>query len=158
MPVALAEARLGVGAGLGAELDAVLTDTAGGTSFSAALEAWSARNPSRDVQLLVVALVVGLEVGGQRARVLEEVAESIRDRMALRRDADRQATQARLSAWVVALAPVGFAAAAFASNPEALRFLVATPLGWVCLVAGLGLDGLGAWWMRALGRRATWLS
>jgi tight adherence protein B len=99
-----------------------------------------------------------MELGGQTARLLEDVAESIRDRRALQRDADRQATQARLSAWVVALAPVGFAVIAYASNPEALRFLTTSTVGWACLAAGLGLDGLGAWWMRALGRRATWSS
>jgi tight adherence protein B len=158
MPVALAEAGAGVAGRLGLQLDLVLADTAAGMSFTAALEAWSQRDGSRDVGLVVVALVLGLEVGGQRARVLEEVAEAIRERRALRQDADRQATQARLSAWVVALAPLGFAAVAFLSNPEAARFLVATPPGWVCLALGLSLDGLGAWWMRGLGRRATWSS
>ncbi|MCU1345143.1 MAG: hypothetical protein JWL70_1409 [Acidimicrobiia bacterium] len=156
--VALSDARASAGARLGRELDTVLADIAAGMSFPAALEAWGTRDGSREAQLVVVALVVGMEVGGQRARVLEEVAEAIRERHALQRDADRQATQARLSAWVVALAPVAFAVVAFLSNPAAARFLVASPPGWLCLGGGLVLDGAGAYWMRALGRRATWLS
>jgi len=158
LSVALSEARVGAGSRLGREIDAVLADTASGVSFSAALEAWSRRQSSREVHLLVMALTVGMEVGGARAQVLEEVAEAIRERHGLVRDAERQATQARLSAWVVALAPLGFAAVAFLSNPRAARFLVGTPLGGICLAAGLGLDAVGAWWMRALGRRAAWLS
>jgi tight adherence protein B len=158
MPVALAEARGGAEPRLGRHLDLVLAELAAGASFASALEAWGGRDGDRDVQLVVVALVVGMEVGGQRARVLEEVAEALRERRALQREADRQATAARLSAWVVALAPVGFAAVAFLSNPAAARFLLASPAGWVCLAAGLALDGLGAWWMRILGRRATWSS
>ena len=158
MPVALAEARSGAGPLLGKDLDLVLAETASGVAFSAALEGWAQRQSAREVQLLVVALVVGMEVGGQRAQVLEEVAEALRERRALTRDADRQATQARLSAWVVALAPLVFAVVAFVSNPEAARFLVTTPMGLACLGAGLALDGVGACWMRALGRRATWLS
>ena len=33
-------------------------------------------------------------------------------------------------------------------DPHALHALVATPTGHVCLVAGLTLEVLGAWWMR----------
>jgi tight adherence protein B len=139
------------------DLDVVLADTAAGASFAVALEDWARRRASRDVQLVVVALVLGMQVGGERAHVLEEVAEAIRERQSLQQSAARQATQARLSAWVVALAPLAFAAVAFVSNPRAAWFLVASPAGWVCLSLGLLLDGAGAWWMRSLGRRAAWL-
>jgi Flp pilus assembly protein TadB len=69
---------------------------------------------------------------------------------------ERQATQARLSAWVVGGAPLGFTIVALVANPSAARFLFTTTAGWVCLGAGLSLDAAGAWWMRVLGRRATW--
>ena len=36
------------------------------------------------------------------------------------------------------------------TDPGSLGVLVTSPLGWVCLLAGIGLDGIGFWWMRRL--------
>jgi tight adherence protein B len=43
-------------------------------------------------------------------------------------------------------------AAGLGADP--LRVLLSTPLGLVCLVLGLGLDGLGVLWTGRLVRRA----
>ena len=50
----------------------------------------------------------------------------------------------------VAAAPVAFLAVFGLTDPGSLGVLVTSPLGWVCLLAGIGLDGIGFWWMRRL--------
>jgi tight adherence protein B len=57
------------------------------------------------------------------------------------------ATQARASAWLLAVAPIGFAALMSTVEPRAVGFLVATPIGWACLATGIALDVVGAVWM-----------
>jgi Flp pilus assembly protein TadB len=42
------------------------------------------------------------------------------------------------------------------TDGAAAGFLLGTPAGWVCLVAGAGLDAAGAWWMVRLSRSDGW--
>ncbi|HEU5083238.1 MAG TPA: hypothetical protein VFU14_07865, partial [Acidimicrobiales bacterium] len=64
------------------------------------------------------------------------------------------ATQGKASAAVLTLAPLGFAFLLTSLDPSAGRFLLGTPVGWLCIAVGLTLDAVGAWWMAALVRRA----
>ena len=57
------------------------------------------------------------------------------------------ATQARASAGVLGIAPVVFTALVSAIEPGTVRFLTTTPVGLLCLVAGLVLEAAGALWM-----------
>jgi Flp pilus assembly protein TadB len=72
------------------------------------------------------------------------VAESIRDELEVADEARALATQARASAAVVALAPVGFAV--FVAPVRAGGFL-GSGAGILIMVVGLLLDALGLWWM-----------
>ena len=106
--------------------------------------------PGSGAALTRAVLRIGLEAGGELARAVEEVAATLRHRVAGRQETKALAAQARLSAMVVALAPPVFTLLAGATDPAILQFLLGTPAGWACLVAGLGLDLVGALWMRRI--------
>ena len=125
-------------------------------SLPDALDSW-ARRPDLSRQLTVAALSLGRSTGGNRARALEGVARTIRERQALGDEVRVQSAQARLSAIVVGAAPVGFAVLACITDHRTARFLFMTPAGWLCTLAALTLNAVGAWWMAGLVRRATWL-
>ena len=92
-------------------------------------------------------------VGSVGRAVLDGVAASLRERVALEREVAALSSQARASAIVLVVAPVVFAAAASMVDRRILDLLVGQPIGWVCLGVGLGLDALGAVWMsRLIGR------
>ena len=120
-----------------------------------ALDTW-ARRPDLSRQLTVAALSLGRSTGGNRARALEGVARTIRERQALSDEVRVQSAQARLSAIVVGAAPVGFAVLASVTDHRTARFLFTTAAGWLCTLAALTLNVVGAWWMAVLVRRATW--
>ena len=92
-------------------------------------------------------------MGGTQARCLDAAAASLRERASLEREVRALTSQARASAGVMVLAPLGFALFSCATNPRVAQVLIATPLGWACVVGGLVLDGAGAGWMVRLARR-----
>lgn len=126
-----------------------------GLSLRQALDAVVDEEPVPAVRLAAAALLVGSETGAAPARAVEGVAATLRDRAALEREAAAHAAQARASAAVLVLAPVGFALFAVAADPKVGDFLFRSPMGWVCLVLGVGFDGLGAWWMARIVKAAS---
>jgi tight adherence protein B len=86
------------------------------------------------------------------ARAVDAVAATLRERREVQGEVVALATQARTSAGLLVVAPLGFAALVSTIEPGAVEFLVGTPLGWACLAGGLGLDALGAVWMQRIVR------
>jgi tight adherence protein B len=132
----------------------VADDVAQGRAFVAALEDWSRTEGSQEARLVVAALTLGVDVGGGRARAVDSVAASLRDRASLAAEIRAQGAQARLSAWVISAAPLVFVGISAATDARIRHVLTRTPLGWACVVVGLSLDALGALWMRHMARAA----
>jgi tight adherence protein B len=107
------------------------------------------------VRLTAAALGLGVEAGGEVARSVDRVAATLRERRELQAEAHSLATQARASATVLGLAPLGFTALVSSVEPGVVRVLVASPVGWLCLGGGLALDAAGLTWMSRIVRRAT---
>lgn len=125
-----------------------------GASLEHALQVVGDLHPVPAVRLALTALAVGTETGGAPARAVEGVAATLRDRAALEREAEAQSSQARASAMVLVLAPVVFGFFAVSTDPRVADFLFQSWAGWLCLGVGLGLDGVGWWWMRSITRSA----
>lgn len=136
---------------LGHDLRAVTGEVAAGVPLATALEGWGRRRPLPGVRLTVSALALGVETGGAHARALDGVAATVRARAAVAGEVRALSAQARLSALVIVLAPLGFAALAAATDERTAGFLT-TPLGLACLAGGLTLDAVAGLWMHRLSR------
>lgn len=152
---ALGEAGAGAPPGLQADLARVVSDSERGDGLVAALDAWAARRPLRGVALAATALTLGLEAGGAQARAVDGVAATMRQRARADAEAKALGAQARLSAGVIAVAPVAFAGLAAVLDPRTAEFLFRTGTGALFIAAGLTLDLLGAVWMARLARVAA---
>ena len=130
----------------------VLRRVAHGEPLTDALEWWAADRGDDAVRAVAGALAVAGTTGGGAADALEGLARSLRDQQGARAEAASLSAQARMSALVVGLAPFAYLLFSSAVDPGAARVLVATPVGRVCLVLGIGLDALGALWMRRIVR------
>lgn len=135
---------------LGAELRRAMTEVSGGSSLEESLLALQARRPEPGVRLAVTAVLLGAEAGGAHARALEGVAASVRAQLGVAGEVRALGSQARLSALVIALAPLGFAGLAVGTDRTSATFLLRTPIGLSCLLLGLALDAVGGWWMHRL--------
>lgn len=146
----IAEAAASVRGQVEADVRQVGVDVGRGRTLTAALEQWATRRPRASVALAVGALALAADTGGPPARVIEEIGDALRQRLQVEAEARAMGAQARLSAVVVGLAPIGFALLASATDPKNAHVLFGTPLGLCCVVVGLGLDVVGAVWMQRI--------
>ena len=114
---------------------------------------WAVGSRPRDTparRLVGAAVDLGAETGGATGQVLDGVADTLRERLALEREVAALSSQARASAALLVVAPVVFAVLAAAADPRVGAVLTGQPVGWACVAAGLLLDALGALWMRRM--------
>lgn len=137
-------------AALSGEVAVLHRDLASGVSLGDALGRWAARSSSRGVPMVVSVLRLGHGLGGSLAGALDDCASALRNHLEVRDEIRALTSQARASAWSVALLPVGAAGLLAAVDPGVGRVLVETPLGAVCIVGALVLDGVAVWWMSRL--------
>jgi tight adherence protein B len=123
-----------------------------GAAFSDALRAWAQERRAVGVDVAAGALALSASVGGPAADALEGLASSLRARLSVIAEARALSAQARYSAWVIGLAPVGYLVVTTAVDSRSVHVLVGTGAGRMCVVLGLGLEVLGATWMRAIVR------
>lgn len=153
LPAAIAGATT-VGAPLGIELAAMAREVESGRPLTEAVSRWQRDATDVHTALAGAALAVAAQVGGPGARAVDGAAASLRERLGGEAETAALATQGRASAAVLTLAPLAFAFLLSSVDPAAGRFLLGTPVGWLCIAVGLGLDAVGAWWMAHLVRRA----
>lgn len=151
LPVALASAAAGAAPAVAPDLAPVVSGSAG-DGLVAALDRWADGRPLPGVRLAAAALALAAEVGGGGARALDGVALTLRQRQASAGEVRALATQARLSAVVLTVAPLLFAGLAAAADPRTASVLLRSPLGQGCLAVGLLLDAAGAAWMARITR------
>lgn len=150
MRQAISEAAPVVGGPLGSELAAVSGAAARGLSLVAALDQMAAGCRLPGPRLAAAALCLGLETGGPQARAADGVAATLRERQGVAAELRALSSQARISALVIGLAPLGFGAFAMVTDPRTAGFVFRTNLGLLLLGCGLALDAAGWLWMRRL--------
>lgn len=138
-----------------ADLGRVVRTVDRGSTLQEALDRWATAHPRADARLVADAVALAGTRGGSLVEALRGVGDTLRDREAVARETRALAAQARMSAQVLVVAPVGFAGLMAVADPGVRHVLTATPLGWACAVVGLLLDLAGWRWMRAVTARVA---
>jgi len=141
---------------LGPEVATLARAAERGRPLRDVLDEWSATRDDPGTRLAATALVLATVVGSTPARAIDGVAATLRERLDLAGERRALAVQARTSALVLSVAPVGFAVLLVVGETAAAGFLLESPAGWACLALGLSLDSAGAWWMTRLSRSDGW--
>ena len=137
---------------LAADLRRVTGRSAAGAALVGSIATWAEERPLPAVAAVAGALEVAVTVGGRSAAALEGLAGALRDQRDIQDEVVALSAQARLSALVVALAPLGSLGLSLAVDPRVTTTLTGTNPGRACLAFGLGLE-LAAWvWMHRLVR------
>ncbi len=142
LPNAIDEASRSARGAVAVDAQRVAMSVTRGRPLGVALDEWARQRPSASVRLAASALALAVDTGGPPARVIEEVAAALRQRQQVDAEARALAAQARLSAMVVGIAPIGFAALTSLTDRRNAEMMFGTPIGVACVTVGLGLDAL----------------
>lgn len=114
------------------EFERVLREIGFGLSQSEALDNLVARMETDDLQLIVTAVNISHEVGGNLSMVLEKITETLRERIRLQGEIRVLTTQQRLTSYVLAALPFILVAVLGMMNPDWIMMLFAP--GWVRII------------------------
>ncbi|HEX5478222.1 MAG TPA: type II secretion system F family protein [Dehalococcoidia bacterium] len=116
------------------EFNRVLLDVNLGASTEEALRALNARLASDDVDMVVTAILIQRNTGGNLAEVLDSVTETMRDRERLLGEIRTLTAHQQLTGWVLSIYPIVLAGVFFLISPNTTKLLWTTGPGFVLLV------------------------
>ena len=121
---------------LSTEFERVNREIALGLSSEQALDNLLRRNHSLDLELVVMAISVNRQVGGNLSEILDQIASTIRERVRLEGEIRTLTAQQRFTSGVLVLLPPGVGVILYIINPSYVALLWETTCGIAMLVAG----------------------
>lgn len=126
------------------EFKHVMRDIGLGATVERALDDMDKRVGSPDFSLVVTAVLIQQQVGGDLARILDTISETIQDRIRMRREVKTLTTQGRMSGWVLILTPIALALFMVSSDPHYLDPFFNHPIGQMIFAATIVMEIIGA--------------
>ncbi len=111
----------------------VMRDISYGMVLDEALEDMDKRVDSYDFHLVVTAVLIQREIGGNLAHVLDSISHTITERIRMRREILTLTAQGRMSSWLVSLLPIFIAGAMLLIAPDHFDDTLANPIGRIVL-------------------------
>ena len=132
------------------EFELTFSDLNYGGEVRRALLGLLTRVPSVTVMALVTSVMVQRETGGNLAEILDQIAKVVRGRFRFERRVRTLSAEGKMSAWVLALVPLGLIVIMSIASPGYLPIMLTNPLGHKMLyVAGI-LGVIGIVWIRRI--------
>src|SRR6266702_15317 len=100
-----------------------------GLELRGALENMTVRVPLQDLKIVVTAILIQRESGGNLAEVLEKTAYVIRQRFRLKRQVMVHTAQGRLTGWVLTFLPIALGIGLYIVNPDTMSLLWKRDIG-----------------------------
>lgn len=125
------------------EFKLTLREMTYGTSTETALMHLAERVGSDDLELLVTAILIQRQVGGNLAEVLMNIHATIEDRLRIQLQIKTLTAQGRMSGTIIGILPFGLMVAFSILNPSYLKPLFSTPLGLTMLGTGIVAQFIG---------------
>jgi len=132
------------------DLARLVADVEFGVPLGVAVDAWAERTGSEDAQLVAGALDLHRRSGGDLPAVLDQVAATIRERVAVGRETRALTAQARLSGWILGVLPVGFFCFLWITSRRDIQAALSTPAGLASVLTGVVLEVGAFFWIRSL--------
>ncbi len=121
-----------------------------GVNTETALENMVNRVGSDDLELMVTAVLIQRQVGGNLAEILDNISGTIRQRIRAKGEIKTLTAQGRMSGIIIALLPFLLAAMVSVMSPQLMVTLVTDPLGIIMIVIALVMECIGILFVRKI--------
>lgn len=115
-----------------------------GLELRTALENLATRVPIQDVRIMMTAVLIQRETGGNLAEVLEKCAYLIRERFRLKREIRVKTAQGRLTGWILSVLPLGLGCLLYLIEPDVISLLWKRDFGVTMMYFGAVMITLGS--------------
>ncbi|ALM83997.1 type II secretion system F family protein [Bordetella sp. N] len=126
--------------------------TRSGKELDAALRQVSEQYGLQQLFLLSSVIGVAMRFGGRSDQILDRMAAFMRDVEQARDELSALSAEVRMSAWILALLPIGLAAFIIIFNNGLFMTLWNDPAGQHMLMVAVGLQTVGSYWLYRMSR------
>ncbi|MDD7196016.1 MAG: type II secretion system F family protein [Acidaminococcus fermentans] len=121
----------------------VMRNTSLGRTMEDALQEMDQRVGNEDFSLVITAVLIQQQVGGNLATILDTIRETISERIRLRREVGTLTAQGKFSGLVLTCIPIGLGLFFAVASPEYLRPLLTTSIGKMAIGAAVVMEIIG---------------
>jgi tight adherence protein B len=100
-----------------------------GLELKTAMNNLSIRVPLQDLKIVITAILIQKESGGNLAEVFDKAAYVIRERFRLKRQVRVHTAQGRLTGWILSFLPIVLGIGLYLINPESMSLLWTRAIG-----------------------------
>lgn len=125
------------------EVEKVISETNVGLPLEEALGNMQKRVGSSDFELVIAAVLIQRQVGGNLAQVLDTISGTIAERISMRREVMALTAQGRLSGVILVILPIAVGLFLTIVNPSYMRPLFEEQVGHIAIGAAAFMDLVG---------------
>ncbi|MBQ1856031.1 MAG: type II secretion system F family protein, partial [Anaerovibrio sp.] len=125
------------------EVEKLMRETNLRVPLETALENMSSRVQSKDFDLVITAVLIQRQVGGNLSQILDSISNTINARLRMRREIKTLTSQGRLSGIILALLPIALAVFINTINPSYLKPLFEEEIGHIAIGIAIFLEIIG---------------
>jgi tight adherence protein B len=103
-----------------------------------------------DVRILVTAILIQREVGGNLAEILDNLSSVVRARFTIRRQIRVYTAQGRMTGYLLSALPIIIFSILYMLNPQYMSILFTDPIGKILIVVAITMQLLGFLWIRKI--------
>jgi tight adherence protein B len=123
-----------------------------GLELRTAMDNLVTRVPLQDLRIVVTAILIQKESGGNLAEVLDKAGHVIRERFRLKRQVAVHTAQGRLTGWILSFLPLVLGIGLYLLNPDTMSLLWTRPIGVKLLYTSAVMTITGALIIRKIVR------
>jgi tight adherence protein B len=125
------------------EFKKLLKEMSLGISEEDALKNLLARVESEDLRLVMNAILIQKDIGGNLSEILDNIAETIRERQKIKNELKTLTAQGRLSGIILMLIPIFLGMAIYLFNKPYITLLFTTSMGLAMVIAAVVSEAFG---------------
>lgn len=128
---------------IGSEFQKAIREINLGENMETAFQNMLNRIPNRDLEMVVTAVLIQRQTGGNLIKILETLRETVVERIRVKEEIHSLTAQGKLSAWIVTLLPIALAILLTLMNPQYFLPILSHPFGIAILIGGITLELIG---------------